>query len=161
MYMQKSVSSNKYQYLFYEVLWDFNPPLITDHQHAPTMFSNAESLSARAYGFQYSEAILDLEDKVKERFWEISNEICTRQQLLILKLLAEGLTQIEISKKLGINQSSISKCILGNTSYSQYGKKCNPKFYGGVTKKLRKVIKNDKEMQELFAKIRELQEPIL
>lgn len=78
-------------------------------------FSNDDGIHKKLNPFDYNEDILVLEDQLKERFWEIINEHLTDRQREIVDLLKEGKTQMETATKLGINQSSITKCISGDT----------------------------------------------
>lgn len=78
-------------------------------------FPNEDSIYKKLNPFDYNEEILVLEDQLKERFWEIINEHLTPRQLEIVKLLKEGATQQEAARKLGVNQSSITKCLSSET----------------------------------------------
>ncbi len=78
-------------------------------------FSNDDSVYKKLNPFDYNEEILILEDQLKERFWKIINEHLTPRQLEIVKLLRDGATQQEAARKLGVNQSSITKCLASDT----------------------------------------------
>src|SRR5271157_4467346 len=80
-------------------------------------FCNEDSLSVRLNPFQYNEDLIDLEDQLKEEFWRIVNTLLTDRQRDVLRLYADGYTQMEIAKKLNVNQSSITKSIHGNVDY--------------------------------------------
>ena len=120
-------------------------------------FQNDESISGRlAGGFAYDERVLELEDQLKEEFWRIV-EMLTERQRDVLKLYAEGLTQMEIAKILGVNQSSITKSINGNSSYSETGNgKKHKVVYGGSQKRLSKIIETDDKINEILRLIQEL-----
>ena len=62
------------------------------------------------------------------------------------------MTQIEIAKRLNVNQSSITKSINGNCDYRN-GKK----IYGGAKKKLRRIANSDAEVQNILDKIADIQ----
>ena len=115
-------------------------------------FSNDESLYNRLNPYAYDERVVELEDQLKEEFWRIVAQLTPRQQEVI-RLYASGKTQMEIAKKLNVNQSSITKSINGNVDYKN-GKKC----YGGAKKKLQKLAESDNKIKELLIQINELRE---
>ena len=73
-------------------------------------------------------------------------------------MAASGKTQMEIAKALGVNQSSITKCINGNVDYKNKDNKGKPTTYGGVRLKLQKIVKEDKKVTEILAKIADLRD---
>lgn len=73
-------------------------------------------------------------------------------------MCASGKTQIEIAKILGVNQSSITKCIHGNVDYKNKDAKGKPITYGGVRLKLQKIAKEDKKVNEILNKIADLRD---
>ncbi len=113
-------------------------------------FSNESSISSRLCPFAYDESVLELEDQLKDAFWRIVEQLTPRQQEII-KLSNEGLTQMEIAKKLKVNQSSITKSLHGNVDYKK-----GRKSYGGAVKKIKEIAKNDMEVLEILNKISEL-----
>ena len=115
-------------------------------------FSNDESLYNRLNPYAYDERVVELEDQLKDEFWRIVSQLTPRQQEVI-KLYASGKTQMEIAKKLNVNQSSITKSINGNVDYKN-GKKC----YGGAKKKLQKLAESDNKIKDLLNQINELRE---
>lgn len=64
---------------------------------------------------------------------EAINKLTPKQQAII-NLHLQGLKQAQIAKKLNLCQTSIQKTLYGNWD----AKHC--KFYGGITKKLRKLM---------------------
>ena len=116
-------------------------------------FSEADSIYNRLNPFAYNEDLLDLEDQLKEQFWRIVNDLLTPRQRAVLKLASEGYTQMEIAKKLKVNQSSITKSLNGNVDY-----KNGKKVYGGSRKKILKIIENDPKIREILEKMKELRE---
>lgn len=116
-------------------------------------FSESDSIYSRLNPFAYNEDLLDLEDQLKEQFWRIVNELLTPRQRAVLKLASEGYTQMEIAKKLKVNQSSITKSLNGNVDY-----KNGKKVYGGSRKKILKIIENDPKIKEILEKMKELRE---
>lgn len=118
-------------------------------------FSNDDSVYKKLNPFDYNEDILILEDQLKERFWKIINEHLTPRQLEIVKLLRDGATQQEAARKLGVNQSSITKSINGNVDYSNKvtGGKAS---YGGICKKLARVVDKDPVIKQIMDAISDL-----
>lgn len=116
-------------------------------------FSNDDSVYKKLNPFDYNEEILILEDQLKERFWKIINEHLTPRQLEIVKLLRDGATQQEAARKLGVNQSSITKSINGNVDYSKDNGKAS---YGGICKKLARVVDKDPTIKDIMQKISDL-----
>lgn len=114
-------------------------------------FPNEDSIQKRLNPFAYNEEIMELEDELKKNFWRIVDELLTPRQREVIRLYADGYTQMEIAKLLNVNQSSITKSLNGNVDY-----KNGKKIYGGAKKKLWKIIENDKEIREILKKIAEL-----
>lgn len=136
--------SDAYQYIFGEVLFA-NEML--------EIFSNDDSIIKKLNPFDYDETILELEDQLKKEFWRIVDTMLTPRQRDVIKLYAEGYTQMEIAKKLKVNQSSITKSLNGNVDYSN-----NRRSYGGSLKKMNKIIEQDEKIQDILKRIRELKE---
>jgi DNA-binding CsgD family transcriptional regulator len=84
------------------------------------------------------ERLMDLRLDLKKELWRLVDEELTARQRQVIRLYAQGYTQIEIAKQLNVNQSSITKSINGNCDYRN-GKK----IYGGARKKLRRLADND------------------
>jgi DNA-binding CsgD family transcriptional regulator len=116
-----------------------------------TDYSDSRGMPGFLNSDPYCEELLELKDKLHTAFWKLVDSELTVRQREVLHLTAEGLTQTEIAKKLGVNQSSITKSIHGNTDYKK-GKR----VYGGARKKLVKLITKDAEIQDIFHKISEL-----
>lgn len=116
-------------------------------------FPNEDSISSRLNPYQYSEDLIDLEDQLKVEFWRIVDTLLTDRQRDVIRLYAEGKTQMEIAKLLNVNQSSITKSLNGNVDY-----KNNRKVYGGTKKKLNKIIENDEKIIEILKKMAEIRE---
>jgi DNA-binding CsgD family transcriptional regulator len=111
-------------------------------------FSNEDSICHRLNPFEYNEDLLDLEDQLKIEFWRIVNTLLTPRQKEVIKLYADGYTQMEIAKMLNVNQSSITKSLNGNVDY-----KNGKKVYGGAKKKINKIIENDVKIKEILTKM--------
>jgi DNA-binding CsgD family transcriptional regulator len=117
-------------------------------------FSNEDSIFYKLNPFHYDERLLDLEDQLKKRFWEIVEMMLTSRQQNVIKLSADGYTQMEIAKLLDVNQSSITKSIHGNVDYKGNGRR----NYGGSKRKLLKILETDPQIQEIIQKMNEIRE---
>ena len=117
-------------------------------------FSNEDSIYFKLNPFHYEEELINLEDQLKEEFWRVIDTQLTGRQKEVLKMSAEGSTQMEIAKKLNVNQSSITKSINGNVDY-----KNGKRTYGGAKRKLLKLIESDERIKELLNKMKELRQP--
>ena len=89
--------SDSYQFLLLETAYS------TDMMES---FCNEDSISARLNPFEYNEKLMDLEDRLKKEFWRVVDTLLTDRRRDVVRLYAEGLTQMEIAKKLNVNQSS-------------------------------------------------------
>lgn len=116
-------------------------------------FSNEDGVYKRLNPFSYNDRIAELEDELKKEFWRIVDTLLTDRQKQVIKLYADGYTQMEIAKMLNVNQSSITKSLNGNVDY-----KNGKKIYGGARKKIRKIIENDERIKEILKKISELRD---
>jgi DNA-binding CsgD family transcriptional regulator len=115
-------------------------------------FPNEESVYKRLNPFSYNDEIAELEEQLKEEFWRVVEQLTERQKK-VLKLLAKGNTQMEVAKELGVNQSSITKSVHGNTSYD----KGKPKVsYGGSKKRLKALLNEDPKIQDILRRIADL-----
>lgn len=111
-------------------------------------FCNEDSISARLNPFEYNENLIELEDQLKKEFWRVVDTLLTPRQREVIRLYADGYTQMEIAKMLNVNQSSITKSLNGNVDY-----KNGKKIYGGARKKIRKIIENDDRIKEILAEM--------
>lgn len=145
--------SDIYQQIFCEL--NFSNEMLAD-------FAEAKGLTASVIS-EHNEELLDLKDELKKEFWRLVEENLTERQQEVLKLSAQGYTQTEIAKKLGVNQSSITKSINGNTDYkskkgkNKDGKKViEKKSYGGCKRKLERLAEEDPKLQAIFKRIAEI-----
>lgn len=137
--------SDKYQYVLLETACS------NDMMEA---FCNDDSIYARLTGgFVYDERMLELEDRLKKEFWRVVDTLLTPRQREVIRLYADGYTQMEIAKMLNVNQSSITKSLNGNVDY-----KNGKKIYGGARKKIRKIIENDDAIKEILQDMNELRD---
>lgn len=97
------------------------------------------------------ERYLDAKERLRAAFWRLIDDELTERQREVLKLYCKGLTQIEIARKLNVNQSSITKSINGNCDYRN-GKR----IYGGAKKKLIRLVEKDKEIQEILLELTDI-----
>jgi DNA-binding CsgD family transcriptional regulator len=96
---------------------------------------------------------MDLEEQLKKEFWRVVDTLLTPRQREVIRLYADGYTQMEIAKMLNVNQSSITKSLNGNVDY-----KNGKKIYGGARKKIRKIIENDDKIKDILSKMAEARE---
>jgi DNA-binding CsgD family transcriptional regulator len=136
--------SDKYQWVLLETVCS------NDMMEA---FCNEDSISARLNPFEYNEDLIELEEQLKKEFWRVVDTLLTSRQREVIRLYADGYTQMEIAKMLNVNQSSITKSLNGNVDY-----KNGKKIYGGARKKIRKIIENDEKIKDILTKIRETRE---
>lgn len=128
--------SDKYQYVILETVCS------NDMMEA---FCNEDSIYNRLNPNHYDEDLMNLEDKLKVEFWRVVDTLLTPRQREVIRLYADGYTQMEIAKMLNVNQSSITKSLNGNVDY-----KNGKKIYGGARKKIRKIIENDDKIKEIL-----------
>jgi DNA-binding CsgD family transcriptional regulator len=136
--------SDKYQWVLLETVCS------NDMMEA---FCNEDSISARLNPFEYNEDLIELEEQLKKEFWRVVDTLLTDRQRQVIRLYADGYTQMEIAKMLNVNQSSITKSLNGNVDY-----KNGKKIYGGARKKIRKIVENDDKIKDILAKMRDLRD---
>lgn len=134
--------SDKYQYLLLETVCS------NDMMES---FCNEDSIYNRLNPFEYNEDLMELEDQLKIEFWRVVDTLLTSRQREVIRLYADGYTQMEIAKMLDVNQSSITKSLNGNVDY-----KNGKRVYGGARKKIRKIIENDQKIKDILAKMNEI-----
>lgn len=137
--------SDKYQWVLLETVCS------NDMMEA---FCNEDSIYNRlSGGFIYDERMLELEDRLKKEFWRVVDTLLTPRQREVIRLYADGYTQMEIAKMLNVNQSSITKSLNGNVDY-----KNGKKVYGGAKKKINKIIQSDERITEILREMSELRD---
>jgi predicted DNA-binding protein YlxM (UPF0122 family) len=139
MINKRSNRSDHYQYLLLETACS------NDMMEA---FCNEDSIQARLNPFEYNETLIDLEDRLKKEFWRVVDTLLTDRQRDVIRLYADGYTQMEIAKKLNVNRSSITKSLNGNVDY-----KNGKTIYGGTKKKLKKIMETDNKIKEILHQI--------
>ena len=140
MNKRRANRSDRYQHLLVETAYS-NEMMET--------FSNGDSISNRLNPYQYSEELLDLEDELKVEFWRIVDTLLTSRQRQVIRLYADGYTQMEIAKQLNVNQSSITKSLNGNVDYKK-----SKISYGGSNKKISKIIESDDKIKDILERMR-------
>jgi DNA-binding CsgD family transcriptional regulator len=133
--------SDRYQYVLVES--PCSPEMLAE-------VADAEGM-AGMFNAENKERIAELREQLKQEFWRLVDEELTDRQREVIRLYAQGFTQIEIAKKLNVNQSSITKSLNGNCDYRN-GKK----IYGGARKKLRRLASKDKKITAILGQIAEL-----
>jgi DNA-binding CsgD family transcriptional regulator len=115
-------------------------------------FCNDDSIYKRLNPHAYNEQIADLEEQLRKEFWRVIGENLTDRQREVVELLASGYTQQETAKQLGINQSSVSKALIG----SQIIDNNHKTIYGGIKLKIKRAVKDDKRINEILQQISDL-----
>lgn len=134
--------SDHYQYLMHEIS--------VEDTHLNN-FTNAASIDYLLNPFKYNEKLLDLQERLLTKTYELMDKNLTERQSVVIRMTIDGYTQSEIAKILNCNQSSVHKCLYGNVDYSQP----KNKRYGGFYKKIKKIIKDDPEIKEILEQIAE------
>jgi DNA-binding CsgD family transcriptional regulator len=141
---RNTTRSSAYQYIINE--YSTNPFVIND-------LSCAQGMIYRMQPSSYNEDFLDLKEQLLNRMWQIIDKGLTKRQKEVLKLSMEGLTQNEIAKILGINQTSVHKVLRGNIDYKTKDMK---RRYGGAFKKISKLCQIDPEIQRILHEIQDI-----
>jgi len=136
--------SDKYQYIICEILMS---------AEAWGTFSEAQEKNL-PLSEEKREILLDWDAELKIFLHQMIDECLTERQREVLLMYSNGMTQTEIADKLGVNQSSITKSLNGNTDY-QNGKQ----VYGGLKKKFVKIIKRNFDIRPTMKKIHLIWEP--
>jgi DNA-binding CsgD family transcriptional regulator len=141
--MDRTNRSNKYQHFFTES--SCSPEMLAE-------FADAEGMTAVLSLSKYNDELQDLKEQLKNEFWRLVDTQLTSRQREVIRLYAQGFTQIEIAKQLKVNQSSITKSINGNCDY-----RSGRKIYGGAKKKLRKLAEKDEKICAIVKRIAEIE----
>ena len=141
---RRRTRSDQYQVYFLETVYSHD---------MMESFSNEESIHSRLNPFRYNEDLMELEDQLKIEFWRVVDTLLTPRQKEVIRLYADGYTQMEIAKMLNVNQSSITKSLNGNVDY-----KNKRKSYGGARRKIRKIIENDERIKDILFQMRQIRE---
>lgn len=97
-----------------------------------------------------SEERLEAKESFVERILELARQHFTARQWSVFEgVYLQGYNQLELADRLGVHQTNITKCLYGNIDYSREP----PKRYGGLKKKLLKLIEGDDRCQQLIRDI--------
>lgn len=148
---RKPNRSDKYQHVYKETA-------VTDEflSHHYNVLNQHSGLNP--YAYDEEERVYELKDQLKERFWELAKIHLTDKQFRIARLQADGYNQAETAAILGYSsQSSVCKTLNGNAFY---GKSLYAGHtYGGIIKKMQRVVAKDPKTIEILAEIAELEDP--
>ena len=115
-------------------------------------FSTDRGISQVLMDNSCDERISDLKEELLDQIYDIVNgEYLTEHQKKILFMRLMGKTQNDIAEHLGITQSAVHKAMHGNIDYKNQKKR-----YGGIIKKLQKICKNHKRVNEILAEIAQI-----
>lgn len=128
--------SSKYQSYFHEISYD--PQIMV-------IFSNEDGIPAQ--NVETSEEYCRLREELWALVLILAQKSLTKRQLQYLKVFLGGHSQVEMAKILNVYQQS---CIAKTFNFH-----CNPKIYGGIVPKLRKLALKDPEICALLKKIQE------
>ena len=132
----RDTRSQKYQYLILECGWDYQ---------ALCSFPDESN--------KYHEQISTLRDQLIVEVRRVMGECLTKKQHEVIDMYYfKDMTQTEIAKYYGGNQSSVAKCLMGNAQYKA-GEKVT---YGGSIRKLRKFCHQDKIILQILSDIKYL-----
>ena len=143
--------SNGYQWVIMETPFDSD---------ALSDFSDSQGFAGVMNDAVYKEELKELNERLRDEYWRIVETHLTPRQQQVLKLLATGMTQIDVAKVLNVNQSSVTKSVHGNTDYGKKNGKKNKKSYGGANKRIKKLVDKDPKIQEILARIAEIKEEL-
>ena len=132
---RKKNKSDRYQSFFAEL--PYSNEMMAEFAEASGLYEK--------YKAEDREKLMDLRNDLKKEFWRLVDSELTARQRDVLHLYAEGYTQIEIAKKLKVNQSSITKSINGNCDYRN-----GRRVYGGSRKRLKKLADEDPAIQDIL-----------
>lgn len=132
--------SMAYQYKMHEAYYD---PVVVNYL--------ADSHGLHHESIEKKEHRADLKEKLLELTFSLIEKNLTKHQKEVLFLILKGYSQIEVAKELGVNQSSVTKCLHGNLLNDGSGK-----FYGGLFKRLKKAAALDQEIQKVLKELVEL-----
>lgn len=122
------------------------------------IFSDQDSIYKRLNPFAYDDRVASLQEELRVELWRIIEDNLTERQKQVVKLSAEGKTQIEIAKLLRVNQSSVVKALWGNSCYKNKTSNGKPTTYGGIKLKLQKAAKEDLKVNEILKLIADLRD---
>lgn len=139
--------SDAYQWKIYEIPWS------AESLHIIRESTPIEEEQSPEF-LEYNEKILHyIADAI------INKAGLSDQQRKVILMYADGFTQTEISKELGVNQSSINKVLNGNTaSFDAHSGKVYDykRTYGGIHRKISKYLVKDEVLRQMCVELMEL-----
>jgi hypothetical protein len=152
-YAEKASRSQAYQYIYNEISFDnADMRLLLEHGNHDV-------------GAVYTERFYELEDElIKLVYKEMTRSLNLYQRMCLTMLYIEGMSQVEIAKVFGVNQSSVVKCMQGNTMTclipdDPRGKRTKTgnwvMKYGGALKKIRNACLANEEICRILEEMRD------
>lgn len=120
-----------------------------------TECSDAQGMVGTINDGANGEVIHELQELLKSEYWNLIERELTSRQKEVIKLCAQGKTQVDIAKILNVNQSSVTKSLNGNVDY-RHGKR----VYGGAKKKLRRLAQKEPAIQAILKQIADLEDDL-
>lgn len=148
---ERPFRSHHYQYIFHELMVE--QPFLNS-------FDNSKSIQGYLNPFEYNEDVLELQEDLIRILLALAEIHLTERQYKIFHMyFIQGLNQLDIADETGLNQSSIHKTINGDLyGPKKFGKVGGMTKYGGIIPKLKKLISNNKRVQEIVLEINNLQQ---
>jgi DNA-binding CsgD family transcriptional regulator len=109
---------------------------------------------------QVNQQLLELNDQAMQRIIAVAMSKCTVKQARICQLLLDGYTQQEIAIIENTNQSSVSKCINGSQVFSKGEYSTKGKTYGGLMRKMSKLLVVDEELRQIIKNMHNIVETL-
>lgn len=148
--MERKSRSQSYQYILNERLYG------SEVWNSLDQMQSLRAYQERIDTLRYQmETLINLDGDLWKEMWNLIDTQCSLRQKQVAHLLYEGKTQMEIAAKLGVNQSSICKTISGNSDY-RVDKEA--RRYGGLAKKLSKLIPFSGEAHRIMSQMYGLSE---
>jgi hypothetical protein len=134
--------SDPVQHYYRELLVD--PDVMANLHHSTLVYDSSDFYKRDEY-YELREQLIGIINEL------ISNKLTDRQSEVVQGIYYEQRTQMEMADKLGLCQTTIHKILKGNIDYSNGGKR-----YGGAEKKLKKLCKNDPEIQSIINRMKQI-----
>ena len=146
---ERKSRSDSYQWVINETPVDF--------QSIESAVGNSRSIYTcshlHPFNIVTNQQFLELNDSAIARIFQLAKQSFTKRQYEIFDLYLQGKTQMEIAKILDVNQSSITKGLMGNVDYNHKGKR-----YGGMAKRLANLIVRDNVLRNILKEMKILME---
>ncbi len=123
------------------------------HQTHLDSFDNTQDLAGISNPIINKEQLLELQDQLIKRLWELVEVHCTEVQKITLKMYwLQGMTQQEIALARGKSQMTVTKCLNG-----QYYKK-SKYHYKGAYGLLKEILNDDSICVDIIKQIDEIKQ---